>query len=159
MNGNFQMAYGSGYIMQPDYTFALQYQSNSLAERVAAIKQRLQPSLSWDTKRPECLLYEPSIPERLAKLADDLTVLASADSDVKLQLADIMADVVPSNVKFVRGALSAAARGPFRLCGDTLLLLRDIVPNQPTEPPAPPPGKQPLFQRIFAVYGIIYHMD
>jgi hypothetical protein len=120
--------------MQPDYTFALQYQLPTNTDRAAAVKARLPPRMSWDPKARDCVLWEPREPDRLVKLADDLVTLTMAETGVKLSAPDILADVVASNLGFVRGALSSAGKGPFRLCGDSLQLLRDVLPAQPQAP-------------------------
>jgi hypothetical protein len=89
------------------------------------------------------VVYAPREPERLVKLADDLVALANAETDAKNGgVADVLADLVPSNIGFVRGPLSAAGRGPFRLCGvNTVQLLRDVLPPQPPSMPSPAPGE------------------
>uniref|UniRef100_A0A383VAT9 Uncharacterized protein n=1 Tax=Tetradesmus obliquus TaxID=3088 RepID=A0A383VAT9_TETOB len=58
--------------------------------------------------------------------------------------ARIFADIVTSNLGFLPTALSAASRGPFRLCGRVVDLLRRVLPPTPTPtPPSPSPKPQP----------------
>jgi hypothetical protein len=121
--------------MQPDYTFALQFQQASTAARAAAIKARLKPDLRNDTIKPGCIQFKPRQPHRLVKLVDDLSALADASTSA-VSTARIYADVVTSNLGYV-GNLAAASRGPFRLCGSSVQLLADLLPPPP---PSPPPG-------------------
>lgn len=138
----------TAYIMQPDYTFALQFHQASDAARAAAIKARLKPDLRNDTTKPGCMLLTPKQPLQLVKLVDDLAVLADT-SGAAVSTARIYADIVTSNLGYVRD-LSAAGRGPFRLCGSTVQLLVDLLPPtmpspspEPRPSPSPPPS-QPL---------------
>ncbi|WIA18237.1 hypothetical protein OEZ85_009706 [Tetradesmus obliquus] len=112
LNGSFKISYGAAYIMQPDYTYALE-----VRESVEQVRQRFVQALSW-LPVPGCMHYSPKQPERLLKLADDLTTLALA-SPVAVALPQVLADLVTGNVGRVR-SLSAATRAPFRLCGDSL---------------------------------------
>jgi hypothetical protein len=104
--------------MQPDYTFALQ-----VKQKAEAIQQNLSLTLSYAAGKPGCLLYRPKQRQYLIKLADDLTMLASSTSSPGHVLTQdhVLADVTTSNLGFVR-SLSAAGRGPFRLCGKTAQL-------------------------------------
>jgi hypothetical protein len=107
--GSFKVAYGAAYIMQPDYTFALK-----VSESEPLIQQRIVQALTYPAK-PGCLHYSAKQPERLVKLADDLGTLAASASGSPLALAQVLADLVTSNLGRVK-SLSAAMRGPFRLC-------------------------------------------
>uniref|UniRef100_A0A383W081 Peptidase C1A papain C-terminal domain-containing protein n=1 Tax=Tetradesmus obliquus TaxID=3088 RepID=A0A383W081_TETOB len=81
LKGTFKMAYGSAYIMQPDYTFAVQFTTANFAARTSQVKQRLkQASFVYDPTAPGCVLYNPKQPLRLVKLADDLATLAVTSS-------------------------------------------------------------------------------
>jgi hypothetical protein len=102
--------------MQPDYTFALK-----VSETVAQVQQRFAQALSYPSK-PGCLQYSPKQPERLVKLADDLTTLFASVSGSPLAHSQMLADLVTSNLGRVR-RLSAASRGPFRLCGSNMTRL------------------------------------
>jgi hypothetical protein len=130
INGSVKIAYGSAFIMPPDYTYALHF-NTPLDKQAADIKQKLKPALTRDTTAPECVVYKPLQPERLVKLADELATLAFVDltSDTTLQGIDkagILADLVTSNLAYGRN-LPAARRGPFRVCGQTAELLRAAV--------------------------------
>jgi hypothetical protein len=104
--------------MQPDYTFALQFNRGSTADRAASIRQRLVPDLVKDPALSDCMLYSRKQAQRLVKLTDDLTTLAAAapTATLRLRKSDVVADVVASNLGSV-SRLSAVSRGPFRLCG------------------------------------------
>jgi hypothetical protein len=130
INGSVKVAYGSAYIMQPDYTFALQY-NKPISERGTEIRQKLKPALTRDTAMPKCVVYRPRQPQRLVKLVADLHILGIAEFDEGrsyqfLNEAVILADVVTPNLGLGRN-LSAARRGPFRICGKTAELLRAAV--------------------------------
>jgi hypothetical protein len=145
LNGSFRIAYGAAYVMQPDYTFAVQYNKADLKVRGRDIRRKMQSALSNSTSTPVCLLYSPKQPQRLLKLADDLTTyaMASASTTNRLRKADILADLVASNLGHLR-SLSAAGKGPFRLCGKTMQLLKDLVPLPWTSPqPRPVPPQSP----------------
>jgi hypothetical protein len=117
-----------------------------MAQRVADIKQKMQPDLASNPNTAGCILYTPKQPQRLLKLVQDLGILATTLSmAARPRKADILADVLASNLGLVRGqGLSAASNGPFRLCGRTVQLLSDIVsPAQPSPSPPPPPSPSP----------------
>lgn len=125
--------------MQPDYTFALQFHEGSDAARAAAIKARLKPDLRIDSAKPGCILFAPKPPQRLVQLVDDLATLAET-ATVPVAPERIYADVVTSNLGYVRN-LAAASNGPFRLCGKTVQLLADLlVPTVPSPSPLPSPS-------------------
>ncbi|WIA24084.1 hypothetical protein OEZ85_013692 [Tetradesmus obliquus] len=221
IQGSFRVAYAAANVMQPDYTFALQYTKASLRARAAAITRQLKPNLvthispgaggsssdvqarsslgdmqarsslgdsssdvqartspgdssldvlartssdnsSSDVEaqgwRPECLAYTSDQPIRMLKLADDLTTLAlsaPAAGSARLRKADVIVDLVASNLGFMP-SLSAASTGPFRLCGRTAALLSSVLlggqppktspnpQNSPSVPrPPPSPGVKP----------------
>ncbi|WIA38518.1 hypothetical protein OEZ86_001839 [Tetradesmus obliquus] len=112
LNGSFKVAYGAAYIMQPDYTFALE-----IKESTTQVQQRFTQALTYPAK-PGCVQYSPKQPERLLKLADDLTTLALA-AQVPVSLPQVLTDLVTGKLGRVRN-ISAATRGPFRLCGKYL---------------------------------------
>uniref|UniRef100_A0A383WFV6 Peptidase C1A papain C-terminal domain-containing protein n=1 Tax=Tetradesmus obliquus TaxID=3088 RepID=A0A383WFV6_TETOB len=119
LGGSFRVAYGSAFIMQPDYTFALQFNKVQMTQRVEDIKQRLKPDLAYDPTAAGCVLYTPRQPQRLLQLVRDLSILSSTLSmATRPRKAEILADVVASNLGYVR-SLSTASSGPFRLCGKT----------------------------------------
>ncbi|WIA14374.1 hypothetical protein OEZ85_002903 [Tetradesmus obliquus] len=125
LGGSFRVAYGSAFIMQPDHTFAMQFNKASLTQRVEDIKQRLGPDLSND--QSGCVLYTPKQPTRMLQLVRDLSILSTSISmATRPRKADILADVLASNLGFVRN-VSAASNGPFRLCGKVAPLLTDII--------------------------------
>jgi hypothetical protein len=99
--------------MQSDYTFALE-----VSESTSQVQQRIVQALSYPA-RPGCLVYSSKQPERLIKLAHDLSILAASSPELALSF---LADLVASNLGRVRN-LSAASRGPFRLCGTSLTQL------------------------------------
>jgi hypothetical protein len=131
MNGSVKIAYGAAYVMQPDYTFALQFHNASTDSRVRMVRQRLKPALALDSTKPDCVLFTPKQAHRLVKLADDLTTLTlvAPGSTMRLSKANILADIVASNVKYLPSLklFSAASRGPFRVCGASAMLLRVAV--------------------------------
>lgn len=45
LQGSFRVAYAAANVMQPDYTFALQYTKASLRARATAITRQLKPNL------------------------------------------------------------------------------------------------------------------
>jgi hypothetical protein len=116
VRGSFKIAYGAAYIMQPDYTFALK-----VSETVAQVQQRFAQALSYPA-RPGCLQYSPKQPERLVKVADDLSTLTALVPGSPMALPQVLADLVTSNLGS-RVRLTAAGRGPFRLCGSNLARL------------------------------------
>jgi hypothetical protein len=144
------MAYAAANIMQPDYTFALQYNRASMSARSSLISRKLKTNLSreppsaealgWEPER--CLVYTSETPTRLLKLADDINTLALAAPAAKLRLrkADIIVDLVASNLGFMKN-LNAASKGPFRLCGKTAQLLSDLLLDE--KPPGASPVPQP----------------
>jgi hypothetical protein len=74
---------------------------------------------------------------------DDITTLAEVavvSPNLRLRKADILADLVASNLGAPR-KLSAASRGPFRLCDARVVqLLRDLVtPITPSPSPVASP--------------------
>jgi hypothetical protein len=118
LNGSFKIAYGAAYVMQPDYTFALQVE-----QRAAAIQKSLSTALAYFNAKPGCLLYQPKQRQHLIKLADDLTTLASSKSPPGhvINQPDLLSDIVTSNLGYVL-SLSVASKGPFKLCGKTAQL-------------------------------------
>uniref|UniRef100_A0A383WEQ7 Peptidase C1A papain C-terminal domain-containing protein n=1 Tax=Tetradesmus obliquus TaxID=3088 RepID=A0A383WEQ7_TETOB len=143
-NGSFNVAYGSAFTMQPDYTFALQFNKASTTQRVADIQQRLKLDLTYDPTATRYILYTPRRSQRLLQLVQDLVILSTTVINNRPRKADIVADVVASNLRFVR-SLSAASTGPFRLCGRTVQLLSDIIlpPARPSPSPAVAPSPSP----------------
>lgn len=138
--------------MQPDYTFAVQCTRSSASARTSLIKQRLkQATLVIDASTPGCVRYSPKYLLRLIKLADDLANLAVSPSNPALRMrkADVLGEVVASNLG-AQHKLSAATKGPFRLCGKTaqlvLSLLSPGAPQSPSPPaqPSPSPSPSPL---------------
>jgi hypothetical protein len=100
--------------MQPDYTFALKVE-----ETIPQVQQRFAQVLSYPSK-PGCLQYSPKQPQRLVKLADDLSTLTALAP--QLLFSQVLAELVTSNLGRVK-SLSAASRGPVRLCGKNLAQL------------------------------------
>jgi hypothetical protein len=69
-DGTFKIAYGSAYIMQPDYTYAVQFTKSSITARTAEIKQQLkQAMLVYDNGASGCAICTLKQSLRLAKLA------------------------------------------------------------------------------------------
>uniref|UniRef100_A0A383VC45 Peptidase C1A papain C-terminal domain-containing protein n=1 Tax=Tetradesmus obliquus TaxID=3088 RepID=A0A383VC45_TETOB len=130
ITGSVKVAYGSAYIMQPNHTYALQFNKH-MEQQATDIRQKLKPALTRDTTKPGCVVYKPLQPQRPVKLADELTILAAAglppNSAVKgVDKAVILSDIVTSNLGYIR-SLSATGRGPFRVCGQSAALLRAAV--------------------------------
>jgi hypothetical protein len=134
--------------MQPDYTFAIHYNRANILTRASQVKAKLKPDLAYEagntgSRTTGCLIYSPRQPQRLIKLLDDLSWLAvvSASSPaMRLGKADILADLVASNLGRSSRKLSAASRGPIRLCDPRVVqMLRDLVPS-PTSSPSPVPS-------------------
>ncbi|WIA38174.1 hypothetical protein OEZ86_001526 [Tetradesmus obliquus] len=65
------------------------------------------------------LEYSPQQPVRLLKVVDDLTMLTELAPELPLGFSHMLTDVVTSNVGRMRN-LSAASKGPYRLCGKFL---------------------------------------
>lgn len=141
-NGVIRIAYAAAYVMQPDYTFALQFHQASSDARAAGIKARLRPDLRKDSTKPGCILFTPKQPQRLVKLVDDLATLADT-SAAAVSASQIYADIITSNLGYVRD-LAAASRGPFNLCGSSVQLLVDLLPPTAQSPsPQPRPSPSP----------------
>lgn len=136
LHGSFKVAYGVACIMQPDYTFALQFGPASAAERSAAASNRLLPSIANDPAHRDCVIYKPQQPQRLAKLADELTTMAVTYTQAQLGAGDILASIVASNLHLKRN-MSAASKGPFTICGAAARLIKAAQLSSPS----PPPGK------------------
>jgi hypothetical protein len=100
--------------MQPDYTFALR-----ISEAVTAVQRRLRQGTVY-ANTSECLLYSPRQPERLIKLTDDLATYALLTRQA-LNKQQVLAHLIISNLGHMRN-ISAASRGPVRLCGRNTLL-------------------------------------
>ncbi|WIA18232.1 hypothetical protein OEZ85_009701 [Tetradesmus obliquus] len=134
ISGSFRIAYGAAYIMQPDYTFALKVQPS-----VSQVQKRFAQALSYPAA-PGCLPYSPKQPERLLKLAEDLNTLTALAPRLALALPQALAEVMTSNVDRIRN-LTAASRGPFRLCGRYMApLLKQVAC---VTPPKQLPDAQP----------------
>ncbi|WIA33138.1 hypothetical protein OEZ86_006289 [Tetradesmus obliquus] len=134
LHGSFKVAYGVACIMQPDYTFALQFGPASAAERSAAASNRLLPSIANDPAHRDCVIYKPQQPQRLAKLADELTTMAVTYTQAQLGAGDILASIVASNLHLKRN-MSAASKGPFTICGAAARLIKAAQPSSPSPPP------------------------
>jgi hypothetical protein len=84
--------------MQPDYTFALQFNKGSAADRAASIRKRLLTGLAMDPARLDCVLFNPKQTQRLVKLTDDLAqgllFAAAPPGGLRLRKAEILGDVV-----------------------------------------------------------------
>ncbi|WIA14333.1 hypothetical protein OEZ85_002863 [Tetradesmus obliquus] len=76
LGGSFRVAYGSAFIMQPDNTFALQFNKVQMTQRVEDIKQRLKPDLAYDPTAAGCVLYTPRQPQRLLQLVQPIACYA-----------------------------------------------------------------------------------
>lgn len=133
--------------MQSDYTFA-QYTRATITSQAAVIKQRIkQGSLMRDVSTSGCVLYTAKQPLRLIKLTADLTTLAftAALNALHMRKAEVVSELVTSNLGHLR-SLSAASRGPFKLCGRTAQLLSSVLlPQDPPASPSPvlPPTPSP----------------
>lgn len=140
LGGSFRAAYGAANLMQPDYTFALQYNRANPLARARQIRQQLKLSLAFESSsQSACLLYTPQQPQRLVKLMDDLTALAdtaAVSPGMRLRKADVLADLVASNLGTAR-KLSAASRGPFRLCDARIVQLLKSLVTAPSPSPSP----------------------
>uniref|UniRef100_A0A383W5T9 Peptidase C1A papain C-terminal domain-containing protein n=1 Tax=Tetradesmus obliquus TaxID=3088 RepID=A0A383W5T9_TETOB len=134
LHGSFKVAYGVACIMQPDYTFALQFGPASAAERSAAASNRLLPSIANDPAHRDCVIYKPQQPQRLAKLADELTTMAVTYTQAQLGAGDILASIVASNLHLKRN-MSAASKGPFTICGAAARLIKAAQLSSPSPPP------------------------
>uniref|UniRef100_A0A383V702 Uncharacterized protein n=1 Tax=Tetradesmus obliquus TaxID=3088 RepID=A0A383V702_TETOB len=85
----------------------------------------------------------------MLKLADDLATLAlsaPAASSARLRKADVIVDLVASNLGFMP-SLSAASTGPFRLCGKTAQLLGSVLLGEQPPKASPNPQPSPSVQR------------
>lgn len=148
ISGTVRVAYGSAYIMQDDYTFALSFGPNTVAAIEADIVARLQQGLSSDATTPGCMLYKTLDNTRLISLLNDAITLSNLLGSA-LASSDILADVVSSNLGYMP-VLSAASRGPFRVCGATGAWLSTYVdatahasPSPSAISPSPAPSPSP----------------
>jgi hypothetical protein len=134
--------------MQTDYTFALRFLKNPNMLRAQNILQQLKPYLARDLSKPGCVLFNPSTPQRLLSLADALAAVDETEPDM-LGPERVFADVVTSNLGFLPTPLSATSRGPFRLCGKVVQLLRGTLPTpaSPSPSPTPQPSPSPVPRR------------
>jgi hypothetical protein len=91
------VTYGAANIMQPSYTFAVQYKAPATTQ-LLAIKQQPKSGLKTNSANQGCLLYTPKQAQRLIKLLDDVSILAAnaASPAMRLSKADILADLVAS---------------------------------------------------------------
>jgi hypothetical protein len=115
--------------MQSDYTFALQYQRASTTAQAAQVKQKLaQGSLTRVAGIEGCVLYTAQQRMRLIKLTADLATLAftSAIPALHMRKAEVLTELVAANLGHLRN-LSAASKGPFRLCGRAAQLLSSVM--------------------------------
>ncbi|KAF6257657.1 hypothetical protein COO60DRAFT_1695321 [Scenedesmus sp. NREL 46B-D3] len=128
-NGSFKIAYGAAYIMQPDYTYGLKIPQN-----VGQVQHRIGLGLAYSST-PGCLEFRSAQPVRLIKLADDLSAVAARSLRGQYDRPQLLADVITSNLGVVRD-ISAASRGPFRLCGSLVLALRKHGSQAPSPSPS-----------------------
>jgi hypothetical protein len=138
--------------MQPDYTFAVQYNTADILMRARQIRTRLLQGLAAELSSGGswCLTYTPDQPQRLLKLMEALTVLADVEATspaTRIRKADILADLVASNLGTLQ--LSSSSRGPFRMCDARVVqLFKGLVQfsspaPSPVPPPSPPPPPSP----------------
>lgn len=129
--GSFKIAYGSAYIMPPDYTFGLEFIADG---RDDAALQRLSRFATPDPQQAGCYLYSPPTPVRLLQVAHELSHAWTASFVKGLvaaprELQDIIEDLLLTNTA---GGSSSSAwqaltelRGgatggqPFRVCGES----------------------------------------
>jgi hypothetical protein len=130
--GSFNIAYGSALVMQPDIAYALEFYNASIEAHAAYTSQRVVPNLSVDSSKPDCLLYKPQQPQRLIKLVEDLNIIVAQAENRRRQIDEsnrVLVDVVVPNVGFVK-SLSAAGKGPFRICGSTAAALKPLAAGE-----------------------------
>lgn len=94
----------------------------------------LKQGLSYDKQDTNCLLFTAQQPMRLVKLVDDLYSLSLAAYEAGkaatwLNEAVILGDIVAANLGLP--SLSAASKGPFKLCGQTYEMVAGLVPLPP----------------------------
>jgi hypothetical protein len=135
IQGSFRVAYGAAYIMQPEYTFVIQAKHRNHTAQASAIRHKLAQAVSRDDTDVRCMRLTYQRPQRLISLVHDLRSLLSS---WWLDYAQIVADVVASNVGFVK-SLSAPSKGPFAVCGDTgQQLLSEVLAALPPVCPFKP---------------------
>jgi hypothetical protein len=143
INGTVRIAYGSAYIMQNDYTFALSHGPADASGVAAEITSRLQAGLSRDNTTPSCVSYSAGFNTRLIKLVKDAVTLSALSLGDVPDASTIMLDVVSSNLGLSQ-PLHAARKGPLRVCGVTGAWLSTVMDARPSPSPSPAsPGPTP----------------
>lgn len=108
-----------------------------LALQRSELVARLQQGLFKDAASAGCALYSTQVNSRLIKLLSDAVTLSILSPPATaLAASDILADFVSSNLGYMP-VLSAASKGPFRVCGATGAWLLTYVSRCPSpNPPA-----------------------
>jgi hypothetical protein len=136
VSGNFKIAYGAAYMLQPDYTFAMEFSKFARAQEAAdLLNDNVERVL--DPAYPGCWLFKPPRPMRLLHVAEYLwrmskptANISSIDGDQTkatwrtapqgqpvLTKMDILEDVILSNLLYngqgkadmIQGAADPAA--------------------------------------------------
>lgn len=127
------VAYGAAGIIDRYPAYGLQFQPSRSA-MFDAITAMLKQGLSYDKQNTSCLLFTPQQPMRLVKLLDSLfsLSLAAYEAGKTAELFKeevILGDLVAANLGLT--SLSAASKGPFRICGQTYQTVAALVPLPP----------------------------
>ncbi|WIA36837.1 hypothetical protein OEZ86_008091 [Tetradesmus obliquus] len=132
LGGNVKLAYYAAGFLNRYPAYGLQFRPDS-SVRKDAVTSKLKQGLSYGKQNSSCLLFKSQQPMRLVKLIDDLYSLAfeawNAGNPTLLALEVILGGVVAANLG--PASLSAASRGPFKLCGQTYDMVTAFVPLPP----------------------------
>eukprot|EP00775_Hariotina_reticulata_P007184 gene7184-7398_t len=71
LNGTFRIAYDAAYILQPDYTFAIEFVKDSQGKQAAELLKSFSEKVT-DPRYPRCRLFRPPRPMRLLHLVEHL---------------------------------------------------------------------------------------
>uniref|UniRef100_A0A383WMC0 Peptidase C1A papain C-terminal domain-containing protein n=1 Tax=Tetradesmus obliquus TaxID=3088 RepID=A0A383WMC0_TETOB len=135
--GSVRIAYGAAGIIDRHPAYGLQFRPDRSAVK-DAVTVMLKQGLSYDKQDTNCLLFTAQQPMRLVKLVDDLYSLSLAAYEAGkaatwLNEAVILGDIVAANLGLP--SLSAASKGPFKLCGQTYEMVAGLVPLPPRPVP------------------------
>lgn len=110
LNGTFKIAYGAAYILQPDYTFAMEFVRDSAGQEAAELLKAHSEKVT-DPRYPRCRLFRPPRPIRLLHLVEHFWLAWTASNannglgineGVKPEISKqvIIEDLILSNVMY-----------------------------------------------------------
>lgn len=130
-----RIAYGAAGIVDRYPAYGLEFQPADRSVTISAVTAMLKQGLRYEEQDSSCVLFTPQQPMRLVKLIDDLYRLSLAAFEASsmtyvLDEAVILGDIVAYNLGL--RSLSAASKGPFKICGRTYSeLVTALVPLPP----------------------------